>query len=114
MKRKPAWQEHDFDRHFRNASPTYDAVERQQHPREHIAMNGTAARQNCVARTGHVRGTGRIADHLKREIGFHTRAHVEVALMIETPSAMGTLDPAQIAGDLLFEDRVDRFAAIMA
>ena len=61
----------------------------------------------------HVRGFGRIADHLQREIRLDARADVQRAVGEQRPAAVIALDTAQIARDLLFEFEIGRFAEVM-
>ena len=78
-----------------------------------FAGRGAAARADRRARPPHVIGLGGIADHLEREIGFHARAHVEIAVVEQRPAVMRALDAPQIDGDLGFEFGVDRLAEIV-
>ncbi len=80
-----------------------NAEQREHQPREHVGARRAAARQDRLARTRHVRGVDRIADHLEREIGLHARAHVEGAVVEQRPAAVLALDAAQIDRDLGFE-----------
>ena len=73
-----------------------------------LLLRGAAAGENGLARAPHMLGIGRIADHLEREIGFHARAHVELAVMEQRPAAVSALDAAQIGGDLCLQRGVDR------
>ena len=65
-----------------------------------LAALGAAAQADRLAGAAHVRRLRLVADHLEREIGFHRRAHVEVAVVEQRPAAMRALDAAQIDGDL--------------
>jgi len=77
-----------------------------------IGSTGTA-RQNRLTRPRHVRRVDGLTGHLEREIGFHARAHVEIAVMHERPAAMGALNAPQIIGDLGFERSVYRLGQMM-
>ena len=113
MERKPARQQHDLDRHHRHRAPRHDAVQREQDAGEDVAALGAAAAR-IASRARRMWSASRIvADHLQREIGFHGRAHVEVAVVEQRPAAMRALDAAQIGGDLGFERGVDRLGEIM-
>ena len=114
VKGKPFRQQHDLDRHHRHRAPRDDAVEREQDAGEDIAIGGAAARQDRLARAPHMRFIGVITDHLEREIGFHARAHVELALMEKRPAAMLALNATQIGADLFFQRGVGFLAEIMA
>ncbi len=111
MKRKPARQKHDLDRHGRDAAPGNLAVERKQEAGEDIALRRPAIGEDRFARTGHVRRLDVVADHFQREIGFHAGAHVEGPIVNERPAAMVPLDPPQIDGDQPLELKIGLFAA---
>ena len=74
MERKPARQQHDLDRHGRNAAPGNGAVERQQEAGEDVAPGRAAMGEDRFARAAHVRRVGIVADHLEREIGLDAGA----------------------------------------
>src|SRR5262249_5784046 len=62
----------------------------------------------------HVKSVRTVADHFERKIGFNARAHIKITSMIERPATMLTLDPAQIAGNFLFQSCVPWFSAIVS
>ena len=113
MERKPFRQQHDLDRHHRHGAPWNKTEQRQHDPREHVGARGAAAGAQCFARAPHVIGIDGIADHLQREIGFHSRADIEIAVGKQRPAAMRALNAAQIDGDFGFERGIDGFAKIM-
>lgn len=113
MERKPHGQQHDFDGHHRHRAPRHHAEQREQNPREHVRLLGAAVRENRLARTDHVLGIDGVADHLEREVRLHARADVERAVGEKRPAAVGQLDAAQIARDLLLQFHVRRFAEIV-
>ena len=83
------------------------------HAGEHVGALGAAAGEDRLAGAAHVIGVDGVADHLQREIGFHGRADVEIAVAEQRPAAMRALDAAQIDGDLGFERGIDRLAEIV-
>ena len=111
MERKPARQEHDLDRHGRHAAPGNLAVKREEKAGEDVAPRRAPMGENGFARMGHVRRLDVVPDHLQREIGFHTCAHVERACVHERPAAMVPLDPPEIDGDQPLEFEIGLFAA---
>ena len=113
MKREPARQQHDLDRHDWNGAPADDPEQRQQRAREDVALRGAASRADRGARPAHVRRLDVVADHLQREISLHARAHVEIAVLNQGPAVMRALAAAQIGRDLGFQFRVDGLAEVM-
>ena len=113
MERKPFRQQHDLDRHHRHRAPRNEAEQSQHGAGEDIGARRAAAGQHRLAGAAHVLGIDGIADHLQREIGFHRRADIEIAVGEQRPAAMGALDAAQIDGDFLFERGIDRLAQIV-
>jgi hypothetical protein len=113
MEREPGRKQHDLYRHDRNGAPGDESVERQHQPREYIRPRCAAARADRFARTYHVRGIDRVADHLEREISFHARAQVEGTVVKQRPAAMVALDAAQIGSDLGLQRGVDRLGQIV-
>ena len=113
MEGKPARQQHDLDRHGRNAAPGNRAVEREQEAREDVAPRGAAAREDGFARAAHVRRLRIVADHFQGEIGLDAGAHVERAVVEERPAAVGALDAAEIDGDQALQFEIRRLAAEM-
>ena len=113
MEGKPARQQHDLDRHGRNAAPRNRAVEREQEAGEDVAPRGAAARQDRFARFAHVRRLDIVADHLQGEIGLDAGAHVEGAGVEERPAAVVALHAPEVDGDQPFEFEVRRLAAEM-
>ena len=111
MEGKPARQKHDLDRHGRDAAPRNGAVEREQEAGEDVALRRAAMGQDRFARMGHMRRIGVVADHLQREIGFHTGAHVEGPIVNKRPAAMVALNAPQIDGDQSLEFEIGLFAA---
>ena len=114
MEWKPARQQHDLDRHLRNAAPVEDAVKRKQSAREDVGMNGTPARQDRLARTAHVRCIRAFAGHLQPEIGLHAGAHIEIAIVKESPTPVRPLDALEVDGDFSLKLLVDRLATKVA
>src|SRR5579871_1328491 len=76
-------------------------------------MFGPAACENGLARPHHVRGVGRVSDHLQREIRLYARTQVEVTVMKQRPAAVSALLPAQIDGEFLLQHGVERLVEIM-
>ncbi len=113
MERKPFRQQHDLDRHHRHRAPRNEAEQSQHDAGEDIGARGAAAGQHRLAGAAHVVGVDGIADHLQREIGFHRRADIEIAVGEQRPAAVRALDAAQIDGDLGFERGIDRLAQIV-
>ena len=70
MEREPPRQQHDLDRHDRNAAPGNGAVEREQVAGEDVAVGSPALGQNPGPRARHVRSIDVVADHLQGEIGL--------------------------------------------
>ena len=81
MERKPARQQHDLDRHGRNAAPGDGAVERQKEAGEDIAPRRAAMGEDGFARAAHMRRVGIVADHLEGEIGLDAGADIERAVV---------------------------------
>ena len=106
VERKPPRQKHDFDRNNRHGRPGDHAKQRQEDAREDVGRARTAVGQNGLARAQHVRCVGRIAGELERQVRFDARADIEPAAVKQRPSAVGTLQAAQIDCDLGLEGRV--------
>ncbi len=70
-------------------TPNIDSMKRG----KHVAVDRAAARMHRLARPHHVWSINGVADHLECEIGLHTGAHVEGAVMDQRPTAMCALDP---------------------
>ena len=113
MKGKPFRQQRHLDRNHRHGAPRDETEQREHDAGEHVGALGAAARKHRLARTPHMVGVDRIADHLQREIGFHRRADVECAVAEQRPAAVLALDAAQIDRDLSFQLGIDRLAEIM-
>src|SRR5271154_2148772 len=106
MKGEPARQQHDLDRHGRNAAPWNGAVKREQEAGEDIAPGRAAMREDGFARAAHVRRLGIVADHLESEIGLDAGADVERAVVEDRPAAVSALDSTEIDGDQALEFEV--------
>ena len=113
MERKPARQQHDLDRHGRNAAPGNGAVKRQQEAGEDIAPGCAAMGEDRFARAAHMRRLRIVADHLEGEIGLHAGAGIERARMNERPPAVSALDSPEIDRDQALEFEIGLFAAKM-
>jgi hypothetical protein len=113
VERRPAGQQRDFHRHHGHGRPRHLAEQREQHAREDIALFGAAVGQDRVPGARHVRGAGRIADHLEGEIRLHAGARIERAAVEQRPAAVLALAAAQVAGDLAFQAGVGRFAQVV-
>ncbi len=113
MEGEPARQQHDLDRHGRNAAPRYRAVQRQQEAREDVALRRAAMGEDGFARAAHVRRLGIVADHLERKIGLDAGADIERARVEDRPSAVIALDSPEINGDQALELEIGLFAAKM-
>src|SRR5262249_49551641 len=85
-----------------------------QSAREHVGMNGTPTRKHRFARTPHVRRVRAFAGHFQREIGLHAGAHVEIALVKESPAPVRSLDALEINGDFPLKLLIDWLAAEVA
>ena len=99
MKRRPARQQHDLDRHYRNCPPRHFPEEREQDAGEDIAAPGAAARQNRRARPRHMGRIKRIPGGLQREIRFDRRADVESAAIEQRPAAVLALGGSNVSRD---------------
>src|SRR4029078_11146813 len=114
MEGKPARQQHDLDRHFRNAAPVEDSVKRKQSARENVGMNGTPARKDRFACTAHMGRIGAFAGHFQPEIGLHAGAHIESAIMEESPTSVCSLNALEVGGDFPLKLLVNRLATKVA
>ena len=83
------------------------AKERQAETSENVGPCGAAVIQDGLARTLHMGGVDVVADQLQSVVGLDRRADVEVALVIERPTAMLALAIAQIGADLVLKLLVD-------
>ena len=88
VKRRPAGQQHDLDRHHRNRAPRHLAEQGEGNPGEDVAPPRTAAGQDRRPRARHVRRLDRVAGRLQREIGLDRAADVERTAVIERPAAV--------------------------
>ena len=77
-------------------------------------MYGAPARKDRLARTPHVRRVRTFAGHFQPEIGLHAGAHVEIALVKESPAPVRPLDALEIDGDFPLKLLVDRLATKVA
>ena len=113
MEGKPARQEHDLNRHSRDAAPGNGFIEREQETGEDIALRSAAMGEDGFARMGHVRRLGIVADHLERKVRLDAGAHVERTCVNERPTAMIALNAAKIDGDQALEFEIGLLAAKM-
>ena len=107
MERKPFRQQHDFDRNEGHSSPRQLPEERQRDAREHIGSSGAAAFEYRRAGAGHVRRLRIISGQFQCVVGLDRAAHVEVATVVQGPSAVNGLMTAQIRGKLVLQRSVD-------
>ena len=106
MKRAPARDQGELDRHERNAAPWHLAEEGERNAREDVRARGAPMRQNRRACSRHMRFLRVVADELEGVIGLHRAAQVERAARVERPSA-ADLARAQIAREALLEMGID-------
>ncbi len=104
---RPAGQQDRFDPHERRCPPGNLPEQRQREPREDIATRSTAPRQDGLACPAHVPRIRIVTDQLQGVVGFHRRADVAFAIVIQRPAAIGALRAPQIGGDSLLDDVVD-------
>ena len=71
-----------------HVAPRGFAIQRKQDAREDIGLDRAAARAGSPRARAPCAAHRAIADHLEREIGFHRRADVEGAVVVERPAAM--------------------------
>jgi hypothetical protein len=108
VKRKPARQQHDLDRHDRHRVPRHLAEQGEHDSGEDVAAAGAATRQDRRTSALHVRRVDRIAGGLQRKVRLDRRAQVEFAAVEQRPAAMLGLGGLEIARDAPFEIRLGR------
>ncbi len=89
--------------------PWNEPEQREHDAGKDVGAFGAAALANRLACPAHVIRVNGIADHLEREVRFHRRADVEIAVGKQRPAAVRSLNAAQIGRDLGFKRGVDRF-----
>ena len=99
VKRRPARQQHDLDRHYRNRPPRHLAEQREQDAGEDVAAPRAAVRQDRRPRPRHMRRIERIPGRLQREIRFDRRADVESAAVEQRPAAVLALGRSNVSRD---------------
>src|SRR5215831_21042718 len=107
MKRRPARQQHDLDRHDRYGPPWNLAEHCEQDAREYVAAPRAAACQDRRPGSFHMRCFDRIPGGLQREISLDRRAEVESAPVKQRPTPVCALGRANIPGDPCLQLRLD-------
>src|ERR1700680_4239424 len=107
MKRKPAWQQHDLDGNVGYAAPRQLPEERKCNASKYISSGRAAALQDRSPRPLHVCGLRIVARELQSEVCFDGATQVEIAVVIERPTAMLCLMSAQVGGDFYLQRRID-------
>src|SRR6516162_1665756 len=113
MKRRPAGQQHDFDRHDRDRPPRYLTKQCQGDAGEHVAALGPASRQYSRTGARHMRRVDRVASRLECEIGFDRAADIEIPAMKQRPPAVRSLRRAEIPRDTSLELRLDAVEVVL-
>jgi hypothetical protein len=96
VKRKPAREKHDLDRHDGNRAPGNFAEQSQCDADEDARPPGAATRQDRRPRLLHVRSVGRVSSSLQCEIGDDRGAQIELTAMEQRPPAARALAFAKI------------------
>ncbi len=113
VKGRPARQQHDLDRHYRNGSPGDLTEQCEKDAGEHVTAPGAAPRQDCRSRSRHVGCVDWIPRGFQREISFDRSAEVESAPMKQRPTAIRTLGRANVSRDARLQLGLDAAEVVL-